>query len=335
MIAQRVANGHSGNRRLADAVLTALSSFPLAKLASSRDPIVLLYHGIPRRSSNGEVDCGIFEEHVRFLTSRFDVVGTECDTPRKRRDKQRVILTFDDGFRNNAEVAAPILRRYRAPAAFFVCSRHATEGSFLWVSYIDALSRFYRWPDLVFRGDRYDMRSPRRRDSVEALRAVLRAEAPHPAGAYNAILNELPALSDFVSADDFADRYAGMTSEQVGELAADPLFEIGSHTVDHPFLADCEDQELNTQIAASLASIQAVTGVTCRTIAYPSGSYDDRVLEVCTRFGLRAGFAVTPHLGRDQRLEIPRLGIYTASEAILRFKVQWGNHLRAARIAVG
>jgi len=321
--------------RIADVFLTALSSFPLAKVASSRDPIVLLYHGVPRVPSNGEVHARVLEDHVRFLTNRFEVVGIERDSPRKRLEKQRVVLTFDDGFRNNAEVAAPILRRYKAPAVFFVCSRHAEEKNFLWVSYIDALARFYRWPDLRFRGERFDMRWARRRDSVERIRSILRKELPHPSGAYMAIREELPELNEFVTDQCFRDRYAGMTAEQLGERAANPLFEIGSHTADHPFLEDCTDAEMNAQIASNLAFIEAATGEKCRTIAYPSGSYDQRVLEMCERLDLSSGYAVTPKVGRNPRFEIPRLGVYNPSQAILGFKVQWGNHLRAARIAVG
>lgn len=328
-------NSAPRQRRIADAFLKALSSFPLAKVASSRDPIVLLYHGVPRVSSNGEVHARVLEDHVRFLTSRFEVVRLEHGAPRKRLEKQRVVLTFDDGFRNNAEVAAPILQRYKVPAVFFVCSRHTEEKTFLWVSYIDALARFYRWPDLRFKGERFDMRPAMRMDSVERIRSALRDEFPHPTGAYMAIREELPELKDFVSDECFTDRYAGMTTEQIGELGANPLFTIGSHTADHPFLEDCTDDEMTAQIASNMGFIESATGKKCRTIAYPSGSYDQRVLEVCERLDLASGYAVTPKVGRNPRLEIPRLGVYNPSQAILGFKVQWGNHLRAARIAVG
>jgi hypothetical protein len=51
---------------------------------------------------------------------------------------------------------------------------------------------------------------------------------------YDAIDNELPALSEFIPPNVIDDHYARLSAAEVAVLAADPLFSIGVHTIDHP-----------------------------------------------------------------------------------------------------
>ena len=78
------------------------------------------------------------------------------------------------------------------------------------------------------------------------------------------IEDELPRLEEFVSAGDLANCYAGMSAEQIAELAGDPLFSIGIHTVDHPLLDQVRAAQALRQIQDNRAWIEepAVTPVT-------------------------------------------------------------------------
>ena len=49
-----------------------------------------------------------------------------------------VLVTFDDGYRSVFELARPILRRYRIPAAVFVCSEPVRRQRLFW---FDAVTR--------------------------------------------------------------------------------------------------------------------------------------------------------------------------------------------------
>src|SRR3712207_1287335 len=126
-----------------------------------------------------------------------------------------------------------------------------------------------------------------------------------------------------------------MSHEQVGELASDPLFSIGVHTVDHPFLTMCEGEEVTRQIADNKAWLERVCKRECDAIAYPLGDYDAEVLQRCRELGLERGYAVIPTLKVDYHLELPRVGIYRPSLDYLGFKVQYGNLIRALGLKVG
>ena len=302
---------------------------PLSQPLSPRGPVVLTYHGIPSRGLPEEIDAATFERQMVFLKAHFDLVSPDSLAIRSGSSKKRnqVLLTFDDGFRNNAEVVAPILRRYRVPAVFFVCSRHAEPGRYLWFSYLRALERWFKGDGFQFRGRYFEMSASKRQSSVAELRSLLLGLRPHPTAMYQAIEAECPQLKDFVPESDFADRFAGMSAVQVRELAADPLFTIGIHTVDHPYLTMCNSDEISQQIADNKAWIEQLTGRTCELIAYPLGEASADVLQSCERLNLRYGFTVYKRIDGDTQLQLFRVGVYRPSLDELGFKVRWSHLL--------
>jgi peptidoglycan/xylan/chitin deacetylase (PgdA/CDA1 family) len=288
-----------------------------------------MYHSIPRHNDQGRMDAAALDRHLGSLESRFDLVDHRAlDRTRRRRDRIQVTLTFDDGLKNHIEVAAPLLRKHRVPAAFFVPTRHASAGRYLWFVYLDALERFYRHDTLAFQGVAWDMRPAARPTTMLALRRALLALRPHPAAMYEAIEQELPALEDFMTAEQIRDRAAGLSGGDIRELASDHLFTIGGHTEDHPILTACGPAEASRQIRQNVEWIEAQTGRRCDAFAYPGGAYDERILDECAAAGFSQAFAIAPRLRSHSRLERPRVGLYDASEEILVFKVQWGALVR-------
>jgi peptidoglycan/xylan/chitin deacetylase (PgdA/CDA1 family) len=128
-----------------------------------------------------------------------------------------------------------------------------------------------------------------------------------------------------VSPEELNDRCAGMTAEQIGELAADPLFAIGAHTTDHACLTKCEAAEAERQIASNKQWIEQVTDRECEVIAYPNADYDETVIDICRRLGFNQGYAVNRSINYDERFEIQRTGIYAPSLKELGFKLRWAR----------
>jgi peptidoglycan/xylan/chitin deacetylase (PgdA/CDA1 family) len=304
------------------------SRFPAARFFSPRDPVILVYHGVPRQGPG--VNGDIFERQLLFLKQKFDLVSWEqLGVRRSRLERVQVVLTFDDGFRNNAEVVAPILQRHRVPAIFFVSTHHAGAGKYLWFSYLRMLEASFPGNGFSFRGAFQDMSPARRANTIGDLRSSLVAMKPHPAAMYDAIEKELPRLEEFNSDEELNDRGAGMTPDQIASLARDPLFTIGAHTVDHPFLTNCESSEANLQIINSKQWLEQVSGQHCCLFAYPAGDYNLGVIEQCRAAGFTHGFTVDGEIAGIKEFELPRLGVYYASLNELGFKVRWGYLLQS------
>ena len=306
---------------------------PVARLLSGRRPVVLTYHGIPPNGLSRDLHARTFERQIVFLKNHFDLVSVDALEFAKRSPVSRiqVLLTFDDGFQNNAEVVAPILRRHHIPAVFFVCSRHASPGVYLWFSYLRALEQWFPSKGFCFRGQYFDMSASSRRASMSKLWSQLLDLQPHPAAMYKAIEEECPRLEDFAPPSGLRDRSAGMPSELVEELSANPLFRIGIHTADHPYLTRCEPAEMRRQIADNKLWIESLTRRKCDLIAYPLGDYCADVLTYCDRLQLRYGFTVDKRIDGDAQLQLFRVGIYRPSLEELSFKVHWASWLRRCK----
>ena len=69
-------------------------------------------------------------------------------------------------------------------------------------------------------------------------------------------------------------------------------WEVGSHTLTHRNLTTLDDAELERELAGSKRELEALLGRPCRSIAYPRGDADERVLAAAAAAGYEAGAAL-------------------------------------------
>jgi peptidoglycan/xylan/chitin deacetylase (PgdA/CDA1 family) len=86
---------------------------------------VLVYHRVNDTSRDVlTTSSARFAEHLGVLTRRYPVLSLRvavAGSPHGRYlGPNAVVITFDDGYADNYELAAPILERFGAPATFFV-----------------------------------------------------------------------------------------------------------------------------------------------------------------------------------------------------------------------
>jgi peptidoglycan/xylan/chitin deacetylase (PgdA/CDA1 family) len=87
--------------------------------------VVVAFHRIDSSLANDPIGCTPerFERFCRFFRRHFQVVplsGLLADYRAGEEVGGQLAITFDDGYANNFETAAPILRRHGLPATFFV-----------------------------------------------------------------------------------------------------------------------------------------------------------------------------------------------------------------------
>jgi len=292
-----------------------------------------MYHGVPSQGHLQPLDCAAFERQIVFLKRNCTFIHAEQYAfSRGSRRQPTVLLTFDDGFRNNAEVAAPILRRHNVPAVFFVASRHCTPGRYLWFTYLRMLKAFFPGSSVRLNGKSISLKGADRERGIQEVTRQLLKLKPHPRATYDAIESQLPALESFVSAEILADEGQGMQPDQIGDLAQDPLFTVGAHTVDHPQLTRCESAEVAHQLEHNKAWLESVTGKVCDQFAYPEADFDRSVLEQCRRLGFQQAFGTERISIVDDQFAIRRIGVYSRLLAPLGVKLWCGHWLPVTAI---
>ena len=91
-------------------------------------------------------------------------------------------------------------------------------------------------------------------------------------------------------------------------------FIIGSHSHTHPMLASLQNEsEISDELNISAQRIQQEVGKFPKTISYPIGSFDERVVGLSEKAGYLYGLAVKQQFfrpGKDDVFKIPRVELF-------------------------
>jgi peptidoglycan/xylan/chitin deacetylase (PgdA/CDA1 family) len=114
-------------------------------------------------------------------------------------------------------------------------------------------------------------------------------------------------------------------------VLAERGWEIGSHTRSHPRLTRLDDAELAGELGGSLEECAAGLGEPCRSLAYPYGDVDARVMDAARAAGYEAAAALPDgRLPRPTPLAWPRVGVYRVDD-MRRFRLKVSRPLRRLR----
>jgi len=117
--------------------------------------------------------------------------------------------------------------------------------------------------------------------------------------------------------------------EELRELAAGG-WEIGAHSMTHPLLTGVDDARLAWELQQSKRRCEEMLGVPCRTMAYPTGDFDERVERAVEAAGYEAAAALPRRFDDPHPLAWPRVSIQRRDRG-LAFRVKVSPIVRALR----
>ncbi len=201
-------------------------------------------------------------------------------------------ITFDDGYRDNLEVAAPILKRRNLPATLFVASGFVDGGIMFNDMVIEAIRRT-SMPVLELAelgiGPLPLGSWEERRDAVSLL---LPAIKHLPAPRRGEVVASLGEQARVTLPDDLM-----MTTKQLRDFAG-LGFEIGAHTENHPILAVLPDDHAYQEITRGRGQLEGMIDKRVGLFAYPNGrwgkDFDERHVAMAKACGFDAAFSTEP-----------------------------------------
>jgi peptidoglycan/xylan/chitin deacetylase (PgdA/CDA1 family) len=256
----------------------------LFRLQSS-GPIVLFYHGVEEHFVDDQVQTlhlplPIFEKQIDFLRKNREVLSmddlAEC-IDRRRLDSRHVVLTFDDGYKNNLRVVGPLLSSWQLPFTAFVSTRHISEGHRMPTYYIRTALLYTPQESVCLRstGQVFDLRTRAKRAEAAATAISTMKRAPQ-----NLAEKIVLECQELLSQSMWAELDAIFSSEQlmnwidvnrIKNMGAT----IGSHCHDHSILNSSQDEgHALLQLQQSKSIIEKTVGP-CRYLAYPNGKTED------------------------------------------------------------
>lgn len=317
-----------------------------------REPFsfAVIYHRVVSDDASGSTDFDIekgisasqFEQQMRFLLQHFSPVPASRIQTALRREVQFAV-TLDDGYEDNFQVAAPILRKLGIPATFYVVSDFVGTDRLFWWEQIAELMRAPGRtgldlgeviPDLCRSDDRaavLPMRNHAERNyAYEQLCAHIRS------GTHESIPAHVKRIAEYfdVPVREQGRRYGLMTWQQLTELVGQG-FEIGGHSANHCNVVGADEAQLRRELVASANTIEAGIDAPVESFAYPYGMFEasnKRVVSMLDQTNCKVAFTTVQGVVRagSPAYELPRTQLNRPYRFACAFNVQ--NALASANI---
>lgn len=283
--------------------------------------VILSYHSVqdePEQFANTiGAHCihatSIFEWQVELIARRFNAVSMDDILLFLKGEKslppRAVAITFDDGYKDNAQIAAPILNRFGVPAAFYLTVDSVDRSKAPWyclLRHAFLTSRNSKWRDPAANTIRD------RTDSQASEAAFLNAFdvcAKSSASAREELLQDAVRSLDpkpFPNESDLM-----MTWDDARTLAKSGHV-VGSHTMTHPNVAHISADDARHELAGSKLKMEKELGKPVKHFSYPhpalNPQWNETTLKITEEVGYATAVTTTPGGVRaDARpLAIPR-----------------------------
>ncbi len=251
---------------------------------------------------------GVFEQFLDLLQEEFQVVSLKhlLHRPAETEGRQRVAITFDDGWADTYTNAYPLLLRYGLPATVFLCPGLMAEGQMLPE---ERFARIWRWcskrqqigmllQDLRKWGFTGGESLARKVWSRSLRRLTIHAKL--------LMLNHLEAT--YLVPDCEKRRF--LTWDEVKIMRRSNIT-FGSHTMHHSALTAEPDSSLEEELVASREAIESRLQEEATYLAYPNGVYNQHVMDAARAAGYTHCFATQRGIVRRDadNCSIPRIHI--------------------------
>jgi peptidoglycan/xylan/chitin deacetylase (PgdA/CDA1 family) len=265
-----------------------------------------------------------FAAHLEEMSrSREPSTLADVSVPARR---PRVVVTFDDGYRDNLTNALPIAESKGVPITFFVTSGILGNHNGFWWDRLGTLLRGRPPPvkeidlPVVGRKVRLPLGSSGIREDLDSVRRHLLPLR------VTEIERVLDVVSEQWQVDSAPPPDAGtITPEDLRQLAASDTATIGAHTVDHVRLQDRTAREQQDTISDSKRELEQSIGRAVSHFAYPFGGrddFDDRSVDAVRAAGFGTACTTLPGTARSSTdpYRLPRRLVMDWGR--LRFRVQ-------------
>lgn len=277
------------------------------------------------------LDVNLFREQIAFMKSNFNIVTMEqvleAISTKEKLPEKALLLTFDDGYADNYNVAMPILEEYGVQGSFFIPGKTFTTHQLLDVNkihYVLASANIYNLVEDLkkemdyYRGQEFQYAPT---EELFAKYAVAsRFDIKETVFVKQMLQTVLPErLRNIISSKLFA-KYVGVTEEQLAyelymseeqirTMKRHGMF-IGIHGYDHYWLGNLPVEQMENDISLALDALDEFVDRKQWVMNYPYGNYNKDVLAYISKQGACLGLTTEVRLAdidKDNPLELPRL----------------------------
>jgi len=289
----------------------------------SDNAVILRYHSIKKNPEihEKEIDLSImhsedeFQQHMEYLARHANVVTmdeiAQAFDSNKKLPSGSIAVTFDDGFKDNFEVARPIMNRFGIRSTIYVTTDYIKNGKTPW---------FVRL--------RYSFLNSENKEWTDNMenKTYLLDGADQAKKAFSKVCDYCCVLSDSEQEDyirsiekelcvpELSTDNMVMTFEDLRVLQSDG-HTIGSHTISHPNLAYLNDKEIRYEMEESKKILESELKTDVVHFSYPNPAlqpnWSNATTDICSQLKFKTAVLSEPGVVRreDNPLLLKRMHV--------------------------
>jgi peptidoglycan/xylan/chitin deacetylase (PgdA/CDA1 family) len=309
----------------------------LERVARRPSLLIVTYHRIGTPADSPYYDAvysatpEAFAEEVRFLRDRFRLIT--LDELLDRADaafsltEPTVLITFDDGYRDNLDAALPVLQTLGVQATFFLVTGFLDGSRLPWWDHVSYVVKQTKQARLTLERPAPLTLDLERTTRTEAIAAIVRAWLDHPPDLEDEVRRHLEERAGVVVDEPALGRELFLTWDDARRLAEAGMA-IGSHSQSHPTLSRLSEAEQLRELAGSKRLLEQNLGRPVSALAYPygwPGATTEATRRLAREAGYRLAFSAIPGVnqpGRIDPFDLRRLNVGIAdSPGLLRARM--------------
>lgn len=279
--------------------IDALSNLPHRH---EKELLILLYHGVTESVSKGIENASGKHIRAELFRHQMNHVIENC-TPLSIPDivelhnlgeaypPKSVAITFDDGFRNNYDIAAPILDELKIPATFYICAGIVDTGLMFWVDELEDCFNRCSVPSIRLTlgtgVQTYSLENKEQRlatlNSVKSF--CKQADTDTRKRIVKSVIDETRVTPTCAAATN----YEKISWHQLREMASNELFTIGGHTLYHDIMTSQTQAKMRLDLQATIDLLNYNLDQATTHFSYPEGQpehYNHEVIGALQHTGI-------------------------------------------------
>lgn len=264
------------------------------KKESRNRVLTLYYHRVNSLENDYNLLCVSpmrFRQQMLYLKNKYQIVRFEDDWDAL--DSDAVVITFDDGYRDNLQYALPVLEELQLPATIFVSTDTLGQDKELWWDELerlilvgDDIPDMFQLEDRDFGCCWNTSTWEHRRNCYRSIHYLMKNYINlEKRESWMGQLWDWRGKTRTPRADNLT-----LSVKDCGELGKSRLISIGAHTISHPSLATLSREEQETEIKTSIDTLSVILGKRIKLFSYPFGKagidFDDETIEICHKNGI-------------------------------------------------
>lgn len=256
-----------------------------------------------------------FDWQVRYLKSHFDIISpSDLDQVSLDSRDRFVMITFDDGYRDNYEMGFKVLKSHGVPATFFLATGFLDQPHLSWwdeTAWIvkSTKKQTLSLPKWLKQEITLDPVNPH-----PAIRQLLKTYKSLNSDLATAYLTDIRTELEVGETPHHMAHDMWMTWDMAREMQVGGM-NFGSHTVSHPIMSRIPLERQRWEVAESRRRIGQELGTEPVIFSYPVGGQttctDETITclqELGVKWAFRFGVPFRPDAHRDH-YQVPRLPV--------------------------